>query len=192
MNSIIMTKFFAIIILPIVLLGCSQPGHNEYSSDRFRLDSDLFEFSSKLNEGDTLFVYSNLSVCKSIHHERDIFTKKDSQVFIQTQAKGVFLDEEWEEQLPKREYNYSKQDSLNFEDLFRTARQNRTKKTDINALTFRIIFKNDTIDIYSDGLSEQIPNSEYFLKIKRKIYPTTKIYEPNEIPDLPPPPAPSI
>jgi hypothetical protein len=142
-----------------------------------------------LNEGDTLFVYSNLSVCKSFHYEHDIFTKEDSQVFIQTHAKGIAIDEEWEEYLPKTEYNYSKQDRLNFEDLFRFARQ---KKTDINTPTFRIIFKNDTINIYSDGLGEQTPNSEYFLKIKRKIYPKTKIYEPIEKPDLPPPPAPPI
>ncbi len=177
----------SIIFLMIVLCSCSYL-HTEKES--FNLKTDLFEFSDRMNEGDTLQIISNLSVCRSIHFEKDLFMKEGGLVYLKTYAEGNFIDD-WEENLPKVEYVRSEADSLNYEDLFRYVSRRNTENTKVNTRVLKLIYKGDTICFYSKGLNEQIPASEYILRIKRRIFPDVKLYVPMEKFVVPPPPPPS-
>ncbi len=172
------------IFLIFIIGGCSLlPSEKKI----FELETDLIEFSDKMNEGDTLHIFSNLSVCRSFHFEHDIFTKEGNQIYIKTSAKG-YLIEDWEVELPKTKYSKTESDSLNYEELLKYVSRNETKNKSINTRFLRVIYKKDTICFYSEGLGEQVPNSDYLRRIKRRINPEAKIYEPMEAIEPPPPP----
>ncbi len=155
--------------------------------ESFHLATDQFDFTHKFNNGDTLTIIANVSVCATFRVEKDVITKENDKVYIQSEAAGFVVDE-WHETLPKIEYQYNVSDTLNFEYLFRYVSKLGTEYNSIYSNTFKIIYRGDTVRYYSNGLGEQVPNSEYYLSIKRRLYPKQKIYEPLE--DVPQPPTP--
>ena len=96
MNKILLST------LSIILFSCCL---NQDNQKKFNLNRDLLKFSSRINEGDTLHIYSNLSICRSLHLEHDIFTKENQQTYITTFiSKNRYGMENYKEKLPKIKY----------------------------------------------------------------------------------------
>lgn len=180
MNKILLST------LSIILFSCCL---NQDNQKKFNLNRDLLEFSSRINEGDTLHIYSNLSICRSLHLEHDIFTKENQQTYITTFiSKNRYGMENYKEKLPKIKYHINNTDSLNYEHLLKNLTHKKATSKNSNTHFLRIIYKKDTIDFYSKGLGEQIPNSDYLLQIKGKLYPKIKVYQKEKAIKIIPPP----
>lgn len=175
-----MKKTIIHIILLISILGCVNNIKKEEST--FNLQNDISSFSSKLEDGDSLVILADLSACTSWWIEKNTLIKNGTKIMIKTQAKGEFIDQT---ELDGVQYYYNKVDSLNFENLFQFMDDKATKDRKINSNVFTVIYHQDTLKYYSDGLNDHLENIGYYLLVKRRIYPDVEIYQPVKVPPKP-------
>ncbi|PSK83755.1 hypothetical protein [Prolixibacter denitrificans] len=171
------------IIMSLLILGFNSIINDEKSA-AFDLRKDLTHFSYSMNESDSMIIVANLSACSSRWHETNILTKKNNQILISTSAKGDFVEDD-EKQLKSTFYHFAQNDSLNFENLFSYMEKKNVQGKKTKSNVFTIIFKQDTVTFYSYGLNDHLNNINYYIKIKRRIYPSVKMYQPLEIPPKP-------
>ena len=168
------------IIIVLSVLGCTNGIQNKEAT--FDIKTDLSNFSSKLENGDSLVILADLSACTSWWQEKNTLIKRDNKLMISTHAKGEFVDFE---KLGEIRYVHLENDSLNFENLFQFMTEKSTDDRRINSNIFTVIYQQDTIKYYSDGLSDHLENIGYYRLIKRRIYPDVEMYQPVEIPPKP-------
>jgi len=71
------------------------------------------------------------------------------------------------------------EDTLNFEDLFRSMQKRMVTIGEYEIPLFRIICRKGTVDYYSDDLIHRLHCLDYYRKIKERIYPDAEIYQPD-------------
>jgi len=92
-----MKRLALILAFPlIVVIACTDTPDERKKTQthrpEFHLRRDLFDFSRKMTESDTLIILAELSVCTSQGRETNILTKKGDDAFIRTYAEGDFVD----------------------------------------------------------------------------------------------------
>ena len=184
-----MTRKLAITTLILTLtIGCNDTAVEDKTTDTiaiasdFDLQTDLLDFSTKMTDLDTLTIFANLSACLSWQEEINKLTKKDGQVFISGSIVGDYIDDQ-DKELEQVKYNYLPTDTLNFETLFRYMQDKGTEDRQINSQVFTVVYNQDTVKYFSDGLTDPLHNIDYYIQIKRRLYPEAEVYKPVLVPE---------
>ena len=129
-----------------------------------------------MRQSDTLIIIADLSVCTSWDLERNIITKKDSIIYIETYAEGEFINQ-GDQELGRKVYEHSQLDTLNLEDLFLHMQTTGQTSRPFSHADFTIICKQDTLRYYSVGLVNTLKDLNYYLRIKKRLFPDAPLYE---------------
>lgn len=176
-------KFFGYLSLFVILIGsCSERQSNngtlEYDasvkqhSNYFNLHKDIFSFSEKLPQGDTLELIADLSTGSSWHTEHNIFYNHNGKIFLTSMNEGEFVNDSTSQLDPVR---YSRTtESLSFENLFADLNGRKLLK---GRTRFTAIYKEDTIRYGSESLNEAMEMIASYSQIKANLYPEVYLYE---------------
>ena len=162
-----------------------------YSCNReskFELEKDLYQFPEKMENGDTLEVYVNLSACMFAASERYNFVKENDTLYLETYSEISSFGKK-QQALPKIIYPFKPNNSLSFENYFKYLKdENRAKrKYGSSLVTVYYPNKNQTQYFNDDGLDDKFTKLDKLSLIRKKLYPNDKFFETPE----PPPPPPS-
>jgi hypothetical protein len=134
-----------------------------------------------LEEGDSLRVLANLSICDSWLIEENLFIKREGKVFLSSTNEGEFVDSA-EMKLSEVEYIKCESDTLTFEYLFSKLGDERRERTGNSLSMFSLSIRTDTVRFYSLGLKDAMRMVDHYTQIKRCLYPNIELYQPVEIP----------
>lgn len=164
----------------LLLLSCQQESN-------FDLEKDLYQFSDKMENGDTIEVSVNHSACLFLSHELYTFIKQKDTVFLQTYSE-ISSFEKREQTLPKIVYHVSNKNQLSFENYFKYLSKENKPKTETNSAIVSIHYKNkaQAKSFYSDDLRDNFEKLDRFGLLRKKIYPNDTFFKSPEPP--PPPP----
>ncbi|GAT62145.1 hypothetical protein [Paludibacter jiangxiensis] len=162
-------KLFPILFVMFIFFGCSQKPNNKRQLSTFSLERDIYRFSEKMNNGDTLYLTASIGACFDYTIEYNTIFKKNDSVFIQSRLENLPLANTTKT-LPQKLYTYNQRDTLNFENLFYSLRNNitRPKKNEHN--TFQVIFNKDTIEFVCKNLMVHLIKTDYYKRINMRIY----------------------
>lgn len=163
----------------VVVCSCK----NDFTQNSgFNLSNDITEFSRKMENGDTLIIYTRIGACTQQHDETNIITKTNNNIYISSSffESGDAGDSIGE--LETKKYIYNSNDSLSFENLFKYMKKKGTQNRQTNSEIFTIIYNNQKASFFSDGLNDHILSAVYYLKIMNRIYPEEKKYQPLIVP----------
>jgi len=172
-----------ILLIMLIATGCSHKKVTpiKESLSTFILDKDIYDFSNKLNNGDTIFFNAMLGVCVSDCIEKNTIYKLDNKVYIKSTICDIYPtgDSMNLESVP---YLYNESDSLNFEKLLYSLNENRIKPNDYSRFIYQIIFNQDTIEFYPTNLIMSLRKIQYYSKIKERLYPSEEFFKPKKVP----------
>jgi len=163
----------------LIFWGCSQKPHNKRQLSTFSLERDIYHFSEKMNNGDTLYLTASIGACFDYTIEYNTIFKKNDSVFIQSRLENLPLANTTKT-LPQKLYTYNQRDTLNFENLFYSLRNDitRPKKNEHN--TFQVIFNKDTIEFVCKNLMVHLEKASFYKRIKERFYPSETTFKPFE------------
>jgi hypothetical protein len=175
-KKIQINKLFKISCLLFFLFSCKQ---QESKTSTFNLTEDYLNFTTNMNDGDTLFMFADLSACMSTWIESSYLYKKNGKIY--TGGK-IISHSHFKTPINLNEIEYPTQqnDSLCFEKLFRVLLLENTNSNSSPMLT--ISYKNDTVKFYTTDLINHLERIHYYVKIKEKLYPEIEMYQPVTIP----------
>jgi len=176
-------KIGILIFLFVSLISaCEQK--NQFKKSEFKLIQDYSEFTTKMENNDTLNIGVSLSMCMWREYDQLQITKSNDSIFIQLKGKYVMDDEPVH--FDKVVYEL-KNDSLSLEKMMSDFDINNQKKT--NSLFFVIVNpkEKDTILLRTTGLENREFNIERYRRIMLELYPKEMERYRNEY--LIPPPA---
>lgn len=167
-------------LLPVfIFFGCSQKPDNKRQLSTFSLERDIYRFSEKMNNGDTLYLTASIGACFDYTIEYNTIFKKNDSVFIQSRLENL-PSPNTKKTLPKKLYVYHQGDSLNFENLFYSLRKDVTKAKKNEHNTFQVIFNGDTIEFVCKNLMVHLRKTDYYKRINARIYPSETTFKPFE------------
>ncbi len=178
---------FSILILVIAILIYSCKQKSEPKKSEFKVAQDYAEFTSKLENNDTLNIGVILSMCAWSEYDKLQVTKSNDSVFIQLREKRVMDDKPLHFSKVVYELN---NDTLNLEKMMTDFDINHQKET---SSPFFIIInpkEKDTILLRTTGLGNRGFNIERYQKIMEKLYPKEMAKYRKEY-FTPPPPMPN-
>ncbi|MCB0539282.1 MAG: hypothetical protein KDE33_17330 [Bacteroidetes bacterium] len=166
----------------IIMQGCVRrvDSGSQESDTGLDLAADLFRFSSRMTESDTLEVFVNTTSCEAFGYENNIITKHQDQVYIKTYVSWPWL-EQGEIELDQVIYLYDPDDSLNLEDFFLYLDSIGSPKERNNWCFVQVSYGQDSICYYSEDLSDIHLKMNYYRQIKMRLYPEEKIYQPKVV-----------
>ena len=152
------------------------------------MEKDLYQFSEKMENGDTLEVYVNLSACMYAASEKYCFVKENDTLYLETNSE-ISSFEKQQQTLPKIIYPFKPSNSLSFEDYFKYLKKENkvNRKYSSSLVTVYYPNKNQTQYFNEDGLDDKFKKLDKLSLIRKKLYPNDKFFETPE----PPPPPPS-
>jgi hypothetical protein len=173
-----MKNFISLIIFSI-LFSCTPKSN-------FDLERDLYQFSDKMENGDTLEVKVNHSACLFLSHEIYTFVKQKDTVFLQTYSE-ISSFEKREQTLPKKVYNIRNKSHLSFENYFKYLTKENKPETETKSPLVIIHYKNkaQSKSFYDDGLKDKFEKLDRFGLLRQEIYPHDSFFK---APEPPPPP----
>ncbi|WP_426276054.1 hypothetical protein ACN9MN_14575 [Chryseobacterium sp. S-02] len=174
-------KSFIFLFSLCFIFSCKQ------HESKFDIEKDLYRFSEKMEEGDTIVININYSACMYSAHEIFTFTKQKDITYIQTHSE-INSFEHKEQNLPKIIYKIRPSAPLSFESYFKyLKRRNRPKKETRSPLV-TISLKNRPYSeaFYDDGLEDKFEKLDQFSLVRKNIYPVDRFFKSPEGP--PPPP----
>ncbi|WP_210148839.1 hypothetical protein [Chryseobacterium scophthalmum] len=154
----------------------------------FDLEKDLYQFSEKMENGDTLEVYVNLSACMYAASERYNFVKENDTLYLETHSE-ISSFEKQQQTLPKIIYPFKLNNSLSFENYFKYLKNENRAKREYGSSLVTVCYPNKNQRQYfnDDGLGDKFTKLDKLSLIRKKLYPNDKFFETPE----PPPPPPS-
>jgi hypothetical protein len=163
-----------------LLFSCQQ-------ESQFDLEKDLYQFSEKMENGDTIEVNVNHSACLFLSHEIYTFSKQHDTVFLQTHSE-ISSFEKKEQTLPKIVYNLKHKNKLPFETYFKYLNKENKPKAETNSPLVIVYYKNKAQSeaFYDDGLQDKFEKLDRFALLRNEIYPNDTFFNSPEPP--PPPP----
>jgi len=159
------------------------------SGSKFDLEKDLYQFSEKMKNGDTLEVNINHSACMFAAFERYNFIKENDILYLETYSE-ISSFEKQQQTLPKIIYLFKPNDSLSFENYFKYLKNENRAKREYSSSLVTVYYPNKNQRQYfnDDGLDDKFKKLNKLLLIRKKLYPNDKFFE---FPEPPPPPPPS-
>lgn len=154
-------KKLSFIILIFSLLSCKK-------EHRFDLDKDLYQFSEKMENGDTVKIKTNLSACTYFALEEYTFTKQNDTLFVEKYSSE---GSDRQQTLPKMMYKIKAHDPSSFENYFKYLKKTDTvDKNDDRALV-SITYKNQRKRFYTSDLRDLFEKIDSLAPVRKKIYP---------------------
>ena len=183
------TKTFTILFLALILfIGCDRSidknGANRKNKSDFKLASNFYEFSDKMENGDTLKIIVNLSVCMWNEYDLIELTKTNESIYLELKEKVVMDQDTF--RYPKKLYKFQENNTNLEKMIFEFDIDNREE---INS-PFYIISnpaENDTIFLRTEGLSDRIDKIEKYQRFIETFYPN-EMQKYKELYQTPPPP----
>lgn len=172
-----------ILVFVILIFGCKQKV--EPKKSEFKVAQDYSEFTTKMENNDTLNIGVVLSMCMWREYDQLQITKSNDSVFLQLKEKRVMDDEPI--RFNKVIYELEN-DTLNLEKMMIEFDVNYQEK--ISSPFFVIINpkEKDTILLRTTGRGNRGFNIERYQKIMTKLYPSEMAEYRKEYLTPPPPP----
>ena len=166
-------------LLIFTLLSCKR-------ESKFNLEKDLYQFTEKMENGDTVEISADLSACMYTGKEKYTFTKQSDSLFIETFSEAGSFEKK-SQILPKMFYPIKAKDSLSFENYFDYLKKNEVPVRQRPLIT--IFYKNKYQSyIFSDSdLSDKFNKLGNLNLIRKKLYPKDDFFKVEEPPPPPPP-----
>ncbi|WP_159038599.1 hypothetical protein [Brumimicrobium mesophilum] len=158
-----------ILILTSLFLGCEQGGQPtipQAKKSEFRVSQHYSEFTSKMENYDTLNIEVNLSICQWSEYDQLQITKFNDSVFIQLKEKSVMYDEPLH--FTKVFYKM-KSDTLNLEKMMTDFEDSIQSSSPFFVLTNPK--ERDTINLNTTGLGNREFMAERYRRIMLEFYP---------------------
>ena len=173
-------------LIPLLFLSLLFSCKHE---SKFDLEKDLYQFSEKMENGDTVEVNINYSACMYSAYEVFTFIKQNDTTFFQSHSE-INSFESIKQDLQKRVYKFQDLSELSFENYFKYLEKENKPKTDTNSPLVIVYYKNraQSKAFYDDGLEDKFKKLDRFALVRKKIYPTDTFFKSPE----PPPPPPSV
>jgi hypothetical protein len=154
---------------------------------RFDLEKDLYQFSQKMENGDTLKIKVDHSACMFAAFENYNFVKQNDTLFLETHSE-ISSFEKQQHTLSKVPYFINANNSLSFENFFKyLEKENKPQRNNDSPLvTVHYSNKNQTKYFNDDGLRDKFEKLDKLFLIREKLYPNDKFFE---VPEPPPPPS---
>lgn len=155
---------------------------------KFDLEKDLYQFSEKMENGDTLEVYVNLSACMFAASERYNFVKENDTLYLETHSE-ISSFEKQQQTLPRIIYSFKPHNSLSFENYFKYLKNENRAKREYGSPLVTIYYPNKNQRQYfnDDGLDDKFKKLDKLSLIRKRLFPNDNFFETPE----PPPPPPS-
>jgi len=172
-------RFTLIIFLALCLLfiSCTDKNEKKTSAITFDLYNDLYNFSEKMRNGDTILINAMIGVCTSNCKEFNTVFKLNDSVFIQSTVVDIFPNGE-SKSLIKTYYSVEKNDTLNFENFFSYVKTTSIEPDPASSCTLQAIYKKDTIEFFANNLVKFLKQIDYYNRIKARIYPDEEVFKP--------------
>ena len=168
-----------IILILLILIGLNSC-YTKNNNTSINLNKDLFHFSSKMNNNDTIVLNVNLSNCEWEEYETNYIIKKNNKISLKITNENYY---DGKKDFKSVKYEYSNLDSLNFEDFFLYLAKKNVIKDRNHFIS--IIHKLDTLYFYSKSLNDLLDNLGYYRLITIKYYPDEERYKIPEPPKEP-------
>lgn len=151
---------------------------------KFNLEKDLYQFTEKMENGDTIEIVADLSACMFSGSEKYAFVKENDSIFLETFSESSF--EQKSQTLPKMFYPIKAKDSLSFENYFKYLKRNDIVVRPRPLIN--ILYKNKHQSyVFSDSdLSDKFTKLDRLHLIRKKLYPKDNFFKVEE--PLPPTP----
>ncbi|WP_159473376.1 hypothetical protein [Chryseobacterium sp. 18068] len=164
-----------------ILFSCNR-------ESKFDVEKDLYQFSEKMENGDTLEVYVNLSACMFAASERYNFLKENDTLYLETHSE-ISSFEKKQQTLPKIIYPFKPNNSFSFENYFKYLKNENKAKRKYGSSLVTVYYPNKDQTQYfnDDGLGDKFTKLDKLSLIRKRLYPNDKFFETPE----PPPPPPS-
>lgn len=171
-------KIFSLTIL--LLFSCKH-------ESRFDLEKDLYQFSQKMENGDTLEVKVDHSACMFAAFENYIFVKQNDTLFLETHSEISSFGKQ-QQTLSKIPYFINLNDSISFENFFKyLEKENKPQRDyDFPLITVHYSNKNQTKYFNDDSLKDKFEKLDKLFLVREKLYPNDKFFEVPEPPPYPP------
>lgn len=175
-----MKKIILLLALSIVF-SCNR-------ESKFNLEKDLYQFSEKMENGDTLEVYVNLSACMFAASEKYNFVKENDTLYLETHSK-ISSFEKQQQTSPRIIYPFKPNNSLSFENYFKYLKYENRAKREYGSSLVTVYYPNKNQKQYFNdyGLDDKFKKLDKLSLIRKRLYPNDKFFETPE----PPPPPPS-
>ncbi|GER57955.1 hypothetical protein ULMA_00630 [Patiriisocius marinus] len=175
------------LVFAILIFGCEQKP--EPKKSKFKVAKDYAEFTSKMENNDTLNIGVLLSMCMWSEYDNLQITKSNDSIFLQLKEKRVMDDEPLH--FSKVFYDL-KNDTLNLEKMIIDFDINYQEQISSPFFIINNPKENDTLLLRTTGLGNRGFNIERYQNIMAKLYPEEMAEYRKEyftpIPIPPPPP----
>ena len=182
-NYIMKITFVLSIVICLLLICCTQNKDKQTSVITFNLREDMYNFSNKMRNGDTILINTILGVCTSNSMEYNTVFKQNDSVFIQSIITDIFPSGE-SKTLHRAHYSIAN-DTLNFESFFSFVKANSIENDMDSSYTLQVIHKRDTVEFFAENLVKALNQISYYMQVKGKIYPEEEVFKPDMITEGP-------
>ncbi|MCQ9637075.1 hypothetical protein MP477_19190 [Chryseobacterium sp. WG23] len=169
-------KSIFFIILSLSLFSCQH-------KSEFDLNRDLYQFSEKMENGDTMKVKTELSACTFFAFEVYIFIKQNDSLFLEKYSQ-IDTGGKRTQTLPKIIYKMKANDPLSFENYLKYLNKEDKPDHKSNFPLVSVHYKNQKRNFYDDGLRDKFIKLDRLLLVKENMYPTDTFF----MQEAPPPP----
>lgn len=159
------------IILAFSLLSCKK-------EHKFDLDKDLYQFSEKMENGDTVKIKTNFLACTYFAFEEYTFTKQNDTLFVEKYSKESPSDRQ--QKLAKMMYKIKAHDPLSFENYFKYLKKTDTVDKNDDWALVSVTYKNQRKRFYASNLRDQFEKIDTLKPVRKKIYPNDTFLQMEE------------
>jgi len=170
-------SFFLLTML--LLLSCKR-------ESKFDLEKDLYQFSRKMENGDSLEVRVNHSACIFVAFENYTFIKENDTLYVETLSE-ISSFKKQQQSLSKIPYSINPKDSLSFDFFFKyMERENKSARKNYPPIV-TVYYRNKSQTKYfnDEGLKDKFEKLDKLLSVRAKLYPNDHFFE---FPEPTPPP----
>ncbi|SIR29867.1 hypothetical protein [Chryseobacterium sp. RU33C] len=171
-----LVKRLPLTILSFSLFSCQH-------ESQFDLNKDLYHFSERMENGDTVRIMTDLSACMFFASETYTFTKQHDTLFLEKYSEITSYGKTTQT-LPKIPYKVKASDPLSFENYlkFLNKEDKPHEKGDFPLVT--VTYKKQNRKFYDDGLQDKFMKHDSLFAVKENIYPKDPFFKQ----EAPPPP----
>lgn len=171
-------KISIFLILLLALFSCKH-------ESKFNLEKDLYQFSDKMENGDTLEIKTDLSACAFFAYEVYTLTKRNDTLFLETYSEINTFGKS-SQVLPKSIYRVSSKSDFSFENFFKYLKKHNTPVREYSRPLVTINYKNkiQSHQFYDADLRDKFDKLDKFSEVRKNIYPKDSFFKGSE----PPPP----
>lgn len=154
-------RILASLILTFTLCSCQY-------ENKFDLNKDLYQFSEKMENGDTLKIKTDLSQCTFLAFEEYTFIKQNDSLYVEKYSEE---GSGRKQTLPQILYKIEADDPLSFENYFKYLKKSDTIKEKSNWPYVSITYKKQQKFFYKTDLRDSFEKMDSLQPVRKNIYP---------------------